>query len=286
MRLGVCGGICPADMDDVTPDLCRMVRRLGYSGIFTRFSKNDPHTVTRDQCARVRSILEDEGVELYQTTGYWQCLIHPDESRRKEAVRSLQAALRIAGWLGSRSIDTGPGSMNPRGPWFPHPDNWTPVARRQLIRSLRECAQAAEDAGVYLGLEAHQLVTLRSPEVTRDVLDAVDSPWVRCDLDPANWITLETGFDTGLAIDHMFDVLGGHIVSGHAKDSRVEDRLTVHIDACSPGTGNLDFATYFRRMEALDPSYPLIVEGASYEQWPEASAYLHRVADEAGVRIW
>jgi sugar phosphate isomerase/epimerase len=176
--------------------------------------------------------------------------------------------------------------MSPRGPWFPHPDNWTAQSRKQLIRSLRECAAAAEDAGVYLSLEAHQLVTLKTPEITRDVLDAVDSPWVVSDLDAANWITLETAFDTGAAIDHMFDVLGRHIISGHAKDSRIEDRLTIHIDSCSPGTGTLDFKTYLRRMEALDPSYPLIVEGASYQQWPAAAAFLHQTAQDLGIRVF
>jgi len=285
MRLGVCGGICPTDMNDVTPEFCATVRSLGFSGVYCRFSKNDPHTTSRATCERARAVFADNGVELYQVPGYWQCLIHPDERQRREAVKTLQAALKLAGWLGARSIDTGPGSMSPRGSWFPHPDNWTSTSRRQLIRSLRECAQVAEDVGVYLGLEAHQLVTLKTPEITCDILDAVDSPWVTCDLDPANWITLETAFETGPAISHMFDVLGTRIISGHAKDSRIEDRLTIHIDACSPGTGNLDFATYFRRMDALDPSYPLIVEGSSYEEWPAASAFLHAVARDAGVRI-
>ncbi len=286
MRFGVCGGKCPSNMDDLSASLCEEVKSLGYSGIFCRFRDNDPFTTTEAQCARVRALLADHGVELYQVTGYWQCLVHPDEAARATAVKTVQSALRLAGWLGARGIDTGPGSMNPRGPWFPHPDNWTASARRQLIRSLRECAAAAEDNGVYLSLEAHQLVTLQTPEITRDILDAVDSPWVKCDLDAANWITLDTAFTTGAAIDHMFDTLGRHIISGHAKDSRIQDKLTIHIDACSPGTGTLDFKTYLRRMEALDPSYPLIVEGASYEQWPAAATFLHQTARELGIRVF
>jgi len=286
VRLGVCGGICPTDLNEVSDEFCQTVKAIGYSGVFTRFRDNDPLTISRATCERVRAIFAANGLSLYQTTGYWQCLIHPDERRRAEAVKILQAALRMAGWLGSRSIDTGPGSLNPRGPWFPHPDNWTATSRRQLIRSLRECAPAAEDAGVFLGLEAHQLVTLNDADMTRDVLDAVDSPWVRCDLDPANWITLETAFDTGPAIDHMFDVVGQHIVSGHAKDSRLEDRLTIHIDAGCPGTGDLDFRTYLRRMESLNPEFPLIVEGASYEQWPSAFHYLSGIAEELGIKVF
>ncbi|MBI2941525.1 MAG: sugar phosphate isomerase/epimerase [Chloroflexi bacterium] len=285
MRFGVSGEICPSNMDNITPEVCAKVRELGFSGIFARFRENDPFTTTRAQCQRARGVREDNGVRLYQATGYWQCLIHPDGSQRAQAVRTLQAALRVAGWLGAYAIDTGPGSLNPRGPWLPHPDNWSATSRRQLIRSLRECASAAEDAGVYLGLESHQLVTLKTPEIARDVLDAVDSPWVRCDLDPANWITLETAFDTGAAIDRMFDLLGHHIVSGHAKDSVIQDRLTIHIDACCPGTGTLDFRTYLRRMEELSPEYPLIVEGASMAQLPQASAFLHRTATELGIQV-
>ncbi|OUC06965.1 hypothetical protein RY27_17750, partial [Litorilinea aerophila] len=159
MRFGMSGCFLPDNMDELTPAMCQRVRELGFSGIFTRFRKNDPHTTPRHKAERVRALLADHGLRMYQATGYWQNLITPDENRRREAVRTLQAALRLAGWMGARGIDTGPGSMNPAGPWFPHPDNWTSSARRQLVKSLKECAPAAEDAGVYLSLESHQLVT-------------------------------------------------------------------------------------------------------------------------------
>src|SRR5207302_4042402 len=118
---------------------------------------------------RLRDLLADEGVRLFQATGYWQNLVNPDEGRRREAVRTLQAAIRLAQQMGARGIDTGPGSMNPDGPWFPHPDNWTPIVRRQLVGSLKECAPVAEECGVHLSLEGHQLVTLESAEVTKEI---------------------------------------------------------------------------------------------------------------------
>ena len=37
---------------------------------------------------------------------------------------------------------------------------------------------------------------------------------VRCDLDPVNWITRETVYDTGAAITHMADTLGGFVIGG------------------------------------------------------------------------
>src|SRR5919201_6280893 len=159
MRFGMSGCFLPAGMEEMTPAICRRVRALGFTGIFTRFAANDPHTTPVAHAHRLRDLLADEGVRLFQVTGYWQNLVNPEEGRRREAVRTLQAALVLAGHMGARGIDTGPGSMSPDGPWFPHPDNWTAACRRQLVKSLKECAVAAEDAGVYVSLEGHQLVT-------------------------------------------------------------------------------------------------------------------------------
>jgi len=285
MRLGLNGCFLPDDMQDITPALCQRVRALGFSGIFTRFKNNHPLETPRAAAERVRQVLADNGLRMYQSTGFWQCLVTSDETRRAESVRVLQGALRLAGWLGSRGIDTGPGSMNPRGPWFPHPDNWTPAARAQLIKSLKECAPVAEDCGVFLSMEGHQLVTLESAEVTAEVLDAVDSPWVTSDYDSANWLTLKEAFDPTPAINRHFDVLGRHIVSCHAKDVWLEDKLSIHIQDGCPGKGNLDFRTVITRMEALSPEYPILPEGNVTEDLPEVVALFRRLADELNIKI-
>jgi sugar phosphate isomerase/epimerase len=285
MRIGMSGCFLPEDMRDFTSEICARVLALGFSGVFTRFRANDPHETPRHEARRLRDLLAGEGVRLFQVTGYWQNMVTPDETRRQEAVRTIRAALRLAGWLGARGIDTGPGSMNPAGPWFPHPDNYSASARRQLVRTLKDCAAAAEDAQVYLSLESHQLVTLRTPEITRDVLEEVGSPWVTCDYDSANWITLDTIFATGPAIDHHVDVLGRHIVSCHAKDVWPENKLTVHLQDGCPGRGLIDFHTLFRRMEALSSDMPVIAEGNATDELPEVAALFRQVAAEEGIRI-
>lgn len=285
MRFGMSGCFLPEDMDDVTPEMCRRVRSLGFSGIFTRFRKNHPLETPRSKAERFRQVLADNGVLLYQATGFWQNLVHPDESRRGDSIRTLRAALQLAGWMGARGIDTGPGSMNPDGPWFPHPDNWTATSRHQLVKSLNEAKSAAEDAGVYLSLEGHQLVVLESAEATREILDEVDSPWVRSDYDSANWMTRETVYHTGDAINHHFDVLGKHIVSCHAKDIWIENRLCLHLADGCPGKGLMDFRTLFTRMESLDPSFPVIAEGNSTDELPGVSALFHQTAKDLAIKV-
>ena len=285
MRFGMSGAFLPQNMDDLTAETARRVRALGFSGVFTRFRANDPFQTTKARCQRVREVLEGEGVRMFQTTGYWQPLIHPDEGRRRQAVRTLQEALRVAGDVGSRAIDTGPGSMSDLGPWSPHPENWSPKCREQLVRSLRECARAAQDHNVLLCVEGHQLVTLEDADVTRDVLDAVGSPCVRCDFDPVNWITLKTVFHAGPAIEAMMDTLGGRIASAHAKDIVIQDRQTLHLEPVPVGRGLLDYPTFLRRMETLDPDHPVIVESVGEGDLPEVSAFLHTLARKLGIAV-
>ena len=285
MRLGMSGCFLPANMNDFTAEMCRRVRGAGFSGVFTRFKDNDPLTTSRAEATQLKALLASENVRLFQVTGYWQNLITSDETARAQSVRVLQAALRLAGWMGARGIDTGPGSMNPDGPWFPHPDNWTARAEDQLVKSLRECAKAAEDNGVFLSLEAHQLVTPRTPEIALRILDAVGSPWVRCDYDSANWIDLKSIYDTGSALNAHFDLLGHHIVSAHAKDIWVENRLAVHLQDGCPGKGLMDFRTLFKRLEALDPDFPAIAEGNSSEELPEVGRLFHDTAAALGIRV-
>ena len=285
MRLGLNGAFLPDNMKDITPALCQRVRAAGFSGIFTRFKNNPPLETPRPQAERVRQVLADNGLRMYQSTGFWQNLVTPDETRRAESVRVLRGAIQLAGWMGCRGIDTGPGSMNPRGPWFPHPDNWTPGARAQLIKSLKECAPVAQDCGVFLSLEGHQLVTLESAEITAEILDAVDSPWVTSDYDSANWLNLKEAFDPTPAINRHFDVLGKRIVSCHAKDVWLEDKLALHIQDGCPGKGNLDFRTVITRMEALSPEYPILPEGNVTEDLPAVVALFRRLANELGIKI-
>lgn len=285
MRIGICSGFLPDNMDDLTPEMCKRVREMGFSGIFTRFRHNDPHTTPRSKADRVRKLLADENLRLFQVTGYWQNLVTSDESARRDSVRTVQAALRLANWLGARGIDTGPGSMNPNGPWLPHKDNWTATSRQQLVKSLKECAKAAEDADVYLSMEGHQLVTLESAEVTAAVLDEVGSPKVTSDYDSANWITRETVFDTASAVKHHIKVLRKHIISCHAKDIWLENKLALHLQDGCPGKGCMDFHTLFREMEDLSPDFPVIVEGASTDEFPQVGRLFHQIAADCNIRL-
>lgn len=189
MRFGIVGGFLPDHMADLTVEMCQRVRQLGFSGIFGRFKDDNPFEITKTDAYNVRDMLKGEGVNLFEATGYYPNLITPDNTLREREVRRLMNAIKVAGWLGARAVDCGSGSMSPDGPWFAHPDNWTKEAVDRLTDSLNQVIPVAEDMGVYLTIEGHQLVTLENATITAEVLDAVDSPYIRSIYDAANWIT-------------------------------------------------------------------------------------------------
>ena len=294
MRLAMSGDLYPHHVDEFTEAMAQRTRELGFTGIFTRFDRDNPFETTPAQCQRVRSILADYGLTMVQAIGHRPPLIHPDETIRREAVRTLAAAIRIATNLGSLSCHSGPGSLAQigatksdwDGAWDPHGGNWDPICRTQLVKSLKEVAPVAEDAGIVFGLEGHVLVTLNTPEITRDVLDEVGSPAIKSDLDPVNWLTLDTVFRSGDAIDHMVEVLGPRIFNAHAKDVVVEKRLAIHIDERPAGQGILDWDRFLPHLEALGPERYLVVEHASLADIPAVKTFLDHKLAELGIRVF
>ena len=297
MRLAVSGAVFPAHLDEFTEEHARNVRAMGFTGCFTRFDHDDPFETSDASIRRVRTILDDHGLDMVQAIGHRPPLIHPDESIRREGIRVFQAALKIAGGLRAHSCHSGPGSLSQQGitradwvrsgAWNPHPGNWDPACKDRLIASLKECAKVAEDAGTHVGLEGHVLVTLDSAETMREVIDAVGSPAVGCDLDPVNWLRLETVYRNGPAIDHMVEVLGPkRILNFHSKDVVVLPRLVTHIDECRTGAGILDYDTFLRHAEAIGTERYMIIEHASVDEIPAARDFLIAKAAELGIPIY
>jgi sugar phosphate isomerase/epimerase len=285
MRFGIVGGFLPDHMADLTVEMCQQVRQLGFSGIFGRFKNDDLFQITKPDAYKVRDMLKGEGVSLFEATGYYPNLVTPDNTLREREIRRLMNAIKAASWMEARAVDCGPGSMNPDGPWFAHPDNWTKDAVDRLTDSLKKVAVVAEDMDVYLTIEGHQLVTLENATITAEVLDAVDSPYVRSIYDAANWIDRHTIFDTTQAINDDFDVLGKHIISAHAKDVWIENRHALHIQDGCPGKGILDFETLMTRLEALSPDYPLLVEGAESDELEAVGKLFHEIANKLNIRV-
>ena len=281
MYLGV-SGMTPPDMRQIDAATVARIRDVGFSGVSCFFT--DPLGTQEAEVRRVRDLLEAGGIRAAQANGKYEVLIHPDEQRRREGIAAAQALCRCGRWVGAPNVYIRPGSMNPGGQWWPHPENHAPETVERLIKSLREVAAAAEQEGVVIAVEGHVVSTLNTPEITRDVIEAVGSPALRFNVDPVNYCgTLPEAYDSTAFLNHLFDVLGPYTVCAHAKDIRVEDRHVLHLSETLLGTGLLDQETFLRRFEEYCPDKYVLIEHLPDDKVPAAKTALDAAARRAGL---
>lgn len=281
MRAGV-AGLMPRELCEVSAATARRIRETGFTGVSVVMY--DPEGTPREGYERVRDVLADAGVTVAHANPIYECLVNPDEATRREGIRVLRHSCRCCRWLGSAITHVRPGSLNPRGHWWPYPGNTSPETLDRLIDSLRQVAPAAEEEGVLLALEGGVPSPLDTPERVRFVLEAVDSPVVRFNMDAVNFCgSLSDAYDTTRFLNRVFDLLGEYAVCGHIKDLRVEDALILHISECAPGEGLLDLGTYLRRFEACCPDGYLLIEHLPDEAIPRAKAVVDRALAGEGL---
>jgi sugar phosphate isomerase/epimerase len=103
-------------------------------------------------------------------------------------------------------------------------------------------------------------------------------------LDPVNMINCPARYyDNAQFLAECFSKLGPRLVSCHAKDILLHDRLTVHLDEVQPGMGALDYKVYLRELSRLPGDVPLIIEHLPQEKYPAAREYIVGVATQIGL---
>jgi len=280
LRLGVAGGPVPRDPADVDEPLARRLRKLGVCVLTTHFQPT-PEVVAR-HASKVRSLLSEHGLSIVQATGYNPQLTHPDDLIVESELERLRAAFETARLLGAEMIISGCGSRHPDAFYGPHPENHLNATRQRLIRNLQRVLPWAEDAGVMLALECHVTTALDTPEHIRDVILAIDSPWVRANFDPVNLLgDFHAVWNNAEAMRHMWATLGAcYAKSAHIKDVRADPELVVHISEAPPGEGLLDLDTFFEVVSQLGEDTAVIVEHLPADQAVAAIQYVRHAAQD------
>jgi sugar phosphate isomerase/epimerase len=285
LRLGVAGGPVPRDPAAVDESLARQLAGLGIRVLTTHFQPT-PEAVAV-HASRVRSVLAEQGLSIVQATGYNPQLTHPDDTVLSTELERLHAAFDTARLLGAEMIISGCGSHHPSHFYGPHPDNHTPATRERLIASLRRVAPYAQDAGVILALECHVTTALDTPEHIREVVLAVDSPWVRANFDPVNLLgNFSSVWHNADAMRHMWQTLGVcYTKSAHIKDVVADPDFVVHISEAPPGHGFLDLDAFFEVVAHLGEDTAVIVEHLPADQALAAIAYVKHAAEHRGFTL-
>ncbi len=286
MRLGVVG-YAPGDPRAVTEVVLRKGLELGVTSVCYHGPGDILDDLTTSDCNRANDLYDRLGLELAQFgIGYRECLFDPDEAVRDRVVRTIHRGLEVGSALRAHNVLIRTGSLNPSGSYDPSPENHEPGRLEVLIDTLSRVAKRAEEEGVTVVIETHVLTIMGSPEINRQVIDAVGSDRLRVVMDFVNHFqSLAQVYNSTDRMNHIFDVMGPISTVSHIKDISLEPGFVLHMNEEVPGAGDLDLVTAVRRWEALHPGGYMLVEHLPEEKIPTAVANVRRIAAEAGVEI-
>lgn len=257
--------------------------RMGYSAAYLPVLDNAPPDVLHAyaQAASRHNILIAE-------VGAWSNPISPDNDKRAAGMAICKRRLAIAEEIGARCCVNIVGSRNPTKWDGPHPDNLTQETFDMIVQCVREIVDEVKPTRTFYTLETMPWIWPDSPEAYLRLLKAIDRKQVAVHLDPVNLVNCPArAYDTTSLIRECFAKLGPYIKSCHGKDITLQQKLTVHLDECRPGTGVLDYAAFLRGIDGLDPDTPLMLEHLPPEEseYRAAAEHVRAVAAREGITI-
>lgn len=245
--------------------------------------------VTIDQPERIRAIRDAFAGHdvLLAEVGVWNNMLDPDAAKRHANIEANMPALAVADAVGARCCVNIAGSLNPTKWDGPFPGNLSDDVFAQTVDNVRSIIDTVRPRTAHYSLEPMPYVIPDSPESYLRLLKAVDRPAFAVHLDPVNMINCpQRYYENAAFLRECFAKLGPWIVSCHAKDTLMEERLTVHINEARPGLGKLDYGVFLQEMSRLPVDTPLILEHLPPEEYPAARTHVMNVAKDAGVSFY
>ena len=282
MLLGAAGRI-PGDWRNITQSLLHDVASEGFGAL--NIVVQDPSSMTSQDIARLKAMFEKSGILIGQTNGaYGGGLVSADDSERKAAIEFAKRMCELTSQLGSPNTYLRPGSLNPNGPWQPHPDNRSDEVFDRLVDSSQQFCQAAQDEGVMAAVEGGAVSPLYSAQRVRAFIDAVGSPALGFNQDPVNFIgCLEDAYDTTRLLSEFFDLLGDCTLGAHAKDFTVMNQLMVRFEEAEIGSGMLDHIAFLQGMQRVCPTGHVLIEHLPPDRYAAAAVEYRKYATMAGI---
>jgi sugar phosphate isomerase/epimerase len=218
--------------------------------------------------------------------GAWSNPISDDATIRSAAMAKCKQGLALAEQIGARCCVNISGSKGER--WDgPHPSHFSLQVFEAIVATVREIIDAVRPRHSYYTLETMPWAYPDSADSYLRLIQGIDRAAFGVHLDPVNLICSPQRYYANAALlSECIDKLGPYIRSCHAKDIVLRDRLTVHLDEVRPGLGGLDYRTFLRDLNKLDPDIPLMLEHLPDEQeYDLAAAHVRGIAGQEGLAL-
>ena len=213
-----------------------------------------PREIDDALCARITREIAARGLSVGTVSGTFN-MIHPDPHTRQEGLERLAVLASAARRLGTSVITLCTGTRDPDNMWRRHPDNDAPEAWRDLVESISRAVEIAEANDVTLGIEPEVSNVVDSAAKARRLLDEIGSPRLGIVMDGANLFHAGELVRMHAILDEAFELLGSHIVLGHAKDLDRDGEA----GQVAAGKGLLDYDHYLTLFRRVGFHGPLIL---------------------------
>jgi len=239
-----------------------------------------PERIDVELCDKIHREMDARKITMAAISGTFN-MIHPDVQKRQDGLRRLRVLASACDRLGTSVITLCTGTRDPQSMWRRHPENDSPEAWEDLVASMREALQIAEENDVILTFEPEVSNVVDSASKGRRLLDQMQSArsevegqsgtsYLKVVMDPANIFHKGELPRMREILDEAFTLLGEDIVIAHAKDLN-RDGEAGHEAA---GKGLLDYNQYLSLLNDVGFDVPLILHGLSEEQVDECVAFL------------
>lgn len=259
----------------------KAVRALGYSAAYCPVGADAGDAVIEEykQAAHESDIIIAE-------VGAWSNPIDPDPKKRAAAIDKCKMQLELAEKIEARCCVNISGSLNPEKWDSHHPNNMRAATLNLIIKTTREIIDAVNPKVTYFTLETMPWAIPDSTKSYMTLLERMKRDRFAAHYDPVNIINSPRRYyNNAKIISDAFSAFGMHIRSCHAKDIKMSDAFTVHLDEVRPGEGNLDYGVFLKELSKY-PDAPLMLEHLpNAEEYKKAADYVRATAEKVGVAL-
>jgi sugar phosphate isomerase/epimerase len=259
------------------------IAALGFRGV--EIMGDRPHLYPPDfgeeDLARLKKTIAEHALELININSftlfavgdtYLPSWIEPEEDRREIRIRHTLESLRVADYLGCKTISVPPGG--PLGN----------VTRQEAIslfhQGLERVIPLAQELGVKVLVEPEPDLLIERTQEFKSFIKDVKSDWVGLNLDIGHFYCV--GEDPNAAFEELFEWVG-HVHIEDIAPSRVHDHLIA-------GQGAIQFPEIFDTMKRLGYQGDISLELYPYVDMPEEAGrqsldYLRPIFQRSGLDI-
>jgi sugar phosphate isomerase/epimerase len=298
ISVGIFNGYFPYTLDESI----KRIKALGFTAVQLDLSFKGMDlsfdSLNREKCHFIRDAFRDANLPIVAVSGYTN-IVHPNLIKREKNLKNLKTLLKFARDLGTSYVVSETGTFNEESDWVYHEKNGTDEAYETLCEIVTDLTKFAYDNGSVFLVENYVNNIIGTVNQLLRLFSDVNHHALGLLMDPTNYFSDVNINDVDGELNRIFNALGDRIRIAHAKDcKRAENIAEKHADIDAdeshtfrgagsvelpaPGLGILNYDLYLKRLFAIHPNIPIIIEHLDEADIPRAKKFIDDKLKKAG----